>query len=174
MHEMVLNVNSAFATPTRRPLAPRRSTVARAACRGARQVRRCASANNLRKSPGTEATAHQVSRSIRTIVHTAQAALRWLDSGPANLPEARLALGRIAEHGERLGDIAGSLGSFLRDDGAAHERFFNRNETTPDDFALIGDAVATIRSCAEIAVPRGLHRDRSLGGAALVLGVQLR
>jgi hypothetical protein len=39
--------------------------------------------------------------------------------------------------------------------------------------ALIGDAVATIRSCAEIAAPRGLHRDRSLGGAALVLGVQL-
>jgi AraC-like DNA-binding protein len=95
----------------------------------------------LRTSPGTEATAHQVSRSIRTIVHTAQAALRWLDSGPANLLEARLALGRIAEHGERLGDIAGSFGSFL-EDGAAHERSFTRSETTPDDFALIGDAVS--------------------------------
>jgi hypothetical protein len=38
--------------------------------------------------------------------------------------------------------------------------------------ALISDDVATIRSCAEIA-PSGLHRDRSFGGATLVVGVQL-
>jgi hypothetical protein len=38
--------------------------------------------------------------------------------------------------------------------------------------ALIGDAVAAIRRCAESA-PGGLPRDRSLGGAALVVDVQL-
>ena len=41
-----------------------------------------------------------------------------------------------------------------------------------DVIALIGDDIATIRSRAKIARPR-LDRDRSLGGAALVVSVQL-
>ena len=83
-----------------------------------------------------------MSQSILTIVYTAQAALRCLDADRPNLAEARLALGRIAEHGERVGDIAGSFGSFLKD-GAAHERSFTLNETAPDSIALIGDAVSS-------------------------------
>src|SRR4051812_48722360 len=39
--------------------------------------------------------------------------------------------------------------------------------------ALLGHAVPTMRSRAETRAPRGLERERALGGAALVSGVQL-
>jgi AraC-like DNA-binding protein len=123
----------------RRPLPPRRPAVSRAPCRGASQVRRRAFANTATTSPRIDAAAHELSRSIVAMVCNARAALRWLDAGPPNLSEARLALGRIAGQDGRAGGIAGPTGRLLGN-GAAEERSFDPDEAGA--VALVGGAMS--------------------------------
>ena len=53
----------------------------------------------------TASIAHEVNQPIAATVLNAQAALRWLGARPPNLEEARQALARIVNDGNRAGDV---------------------------------------------------------------------
>ena len=53
----------------------------------------------------TASIAHEVNQPIAATVLNAQAALHWLGAGPPDLEEARQALARIVDDGNRAGDV---------------------------------------------------------------------
>jgi PAS domain S-box-containing protein len=58
--------------------------------------------------------AHEVNQPITATVAYAKAALRWLNRDPANLAEARIALGGIVRDGERAGDVLDRIRQLIR------------------------------------------------------------
>jgi PAS domain S-box-containing protein len=62
----------------------------------------------------TASIAHEVNQPIAATLANAEAALRWLGAQPADLEEARQALGRIVKDGKRAGDIIGRIRAHIR------------------------------------------------------------
>ena len=58
--------------------------------------------------------AHEINQPLAAVVNNANAALRWLDKQPPNIPEVHAALRRIVSDGERGGGIIESVRSLLR------------------------------------------------------------
>ena len=62
----------------------------------------------------TASIAHEVNQPITGTIISAQAALRWLDARPPKLEEARQALGRIINDGNRAGEIIGRARGLIK------------------------------------------------------------
>jgi signal transduction histidine kinase len=62
----------------------------------------------------TASIAHEVNQPIAAVVTNADAALRWLGAQPPNLEEARQALGRIINDGNRAGDVIGRIRALIK------------------------------------------------------------
>jgi len=58
--------------------------------------------------------AHEVNQPITAAVTNANTALRWLDARRPNLEEARRALGRIVENGNRAGAVVGRIRNLIK------------------------------------------------------------
>jgi len=57
---------------------------------------------------------HEVMQPISASLSNTQAALHWLSAQPPNLEEARQALGRIAQNGNRARDVIGRIGALIK------------------------------------------------------------
>jgi C4-dicarboxylate-specific signal transduction histidine kinase len=62
----------------------------------------------------TASIAHEVNQPIAASVTNAHAALRWLGAQRPNLDEARLALGRIVENGNRAGAVINRIRTLIK------------------------------------------------------------
>jgi len=62
----------------------------------------------------TASIAHEVNQPIATTVTNAHAALRWLDAQPPDVEEARQALHRIVNDGNRAGDVIGRIRELIK------------------------------------------------------------
>ena len=57
---------------------------------------------------------HEVMQPIGAVVTNAQTAVRWLDTQPPDLQEAREALGRAIKDGNRAGDVVGRIRALVK------------------------------------------------------------
>ena len=62
----------------------------------------------------TASIAHEVNQPITGTIISAQAALRWLDARPPKLEEARQALGRIIQDGNRASEVIGRTRGLIK------------------------------------------------------------
>ena len=62
----------------------------------------------------TASIAHEVNQPIAATVTNAQAGLRWLETEPPNMDEARQALGRIVRDGSRAGAVVGRIRNHIK------------------------------------------------------------
>ena len=62
----------------------------------------------------TASIAHEVNQPIAASVTNAHAAMRWLGAQPPNLEEAKLALGRIVENGNRAGAVISRIRDLIK------------------------------------------------------------
>jgi PAS domain S-box-containing protein len=62
----------------------------------------------------TASIAHEVNQPITAAVMNANTALRWLSARRPNLEEARRALGRIVENGNRAGEVIGRIRALIK------------------------------------------------------------
>jgi PAS domain S-box-containing protein len=62
----------------------------------------------------TASIAHEVNQPIAAAVTNAHAALRWLSAQRPDLDEAKQALGRIVENGNRAADVIGGIRALIR------------------------------------------------------------
>jgi PAS domain S-box-containing protein len=70
----------------------------------------------------TASIAHEVNQPIAASVTNAHAALRWLGAQQPNLEEARLALGRIVENGNRAGSVISRIRALIKKAPARNDR----------------------------------------------------
>ena len=86
----------------------------------------------------TASIAHEVNQPIAAAVINAQAALRWLETQPPHLEEARKALGRVVDSGGRAGDVIGRIRAAISKSPPSRSRF-DLNEAASDVIALTRD-----------------------------------
>jgi signal transduction histidine kinase len=102
----------------------------------------------------TASIAHEVNQPIAGTVINAQTALRWLETRPPNLDEARQALGRVLDCGRRAGDVIGRIRAVIAKTPPTKSRF--------DLSEAVSDVVALTRNEAlkhGVAVRTSLARD---------------
>jgi PAS domain S-box-containing protein len=83
----------------------------------------------------TSSIAHEVNQPLGAVVANANAALRWLDTQPPNLEEAREALGRISRDGNRAGDVIRRIRALVKKAPPRQDRL-DINEIIVDVIAL--------------------------------------
>jgi len=83
----------------------------------------------------TSSIAHEVSQPVAAVVTNADAALRWLDAKPADMEEARQALGRIIKDGNRARDIIRRIHTLIKKAPTLNDRL-DINETILEVIAL--------------------------------------
>jgi C4-dicarboxylate-specific signal transduction histidine kinase len=88
----------------------------------------------------TASIAHEISQPIAAAVINAQAALRFLGSQPPALDEVREAVIRIADDGQRAGDILSRIRALFKKAPPRKERF-DLNEAIQDVIAVIRSEV---------------------------------
>ena len=89
----------------------------------------------------TASIAHEVKQPIAATVTNAQAALRWLGAQPPDLEEARQALDRIVNDGNRAGDVIGRIRDLIKKAPPRKDRV-DINEAIREVIALTrGEAV---------------------------------
>jgi C4-dicarboxylate-specific signal transduction histidine kinase len=85
--------------------------------------------------------AHEVNQPLAAVVTNAGAALRWLAADPPNLGEAREALARISQDGNRASQVIRRIRSFLKK-GDGHAAPLDINEAIQDAVTIArGDLV---------------------------------
>jgi C4-dicarboxylate-specific signal transduction histidine kinase len=85
--------------------------------------------------------AHEVNQPLAAVVTNAGAALRWLAADPPNLEEAREALARISQDGNRASQVIRRIRSFLKK-GDGHAAPLDINEAIQDAVTIArGDLV---------------------------------
>ena len=111
----------------------------------------------------TASIAHEVNQPITAVVINAHAALRWLSAQPADLEEARNALGRIVDSGQRAGDVIGRIRALTKKAPSQQKGPFDLNEAVLDVIALIRSEVIKNGVSLETQLAAGLppiHGDR--------------
>jgi C4-dicarboxylate-specific signal transduction histidine kinase len=82
--------------------------------------------------------AHEVNQPLAAVVTNAEAALRWLDARPESLEEARQALSRIVDNGNRAGDVLGRIRTLIKKAPPQHDAL-DINDTVLEVVALTRD-----------------------------------
>ena len=88
--------------------------------------------------------AHEVNQPLMAVVLNGDACLRWLGADPPNLKEAREAISRIVEQGNRAGEIVSRIRA-LSQKTAPQRLPVNLNEAIEDSLALIERELAKNR-----------------------------
>jgi signal transduction histidine kinase len=84
----------------------------------------------------TASIAHEVNQPVAAIVTHADAALRWLDTQPPDLEEARAALRAIIVDGNRAGDVIRRIRTLIIKKVATRNDRFDINEAISEVIAL--------------------------------------
>jgi C4-dicarboxylate-specific signal transduction histidine kinase len=66
--------------------------------------------------------AHEVNQPIAAALTNAETALPWLDRGPPDLEEVRLALGRVVKDASRAGDVIAGIRALIGKGPPQHDR----------------------------------------------------
>jgi PAS domain S-box-containing protein len=88
--------------------------------------------------------AHEVNQPLAAIVTSAQACLRWLDHAPPDLEEVRRAVKRIADDGNRAGEVIRSVRALSKKDDAQRAPL-DLNDVINDVIALVQRELLTHR-----------------------------
>ena len=99
--------------------------------------------------------AHEVNQPLMAVVLNGDACLRWLAAEPPNLAEARAAVGRIIDEGNRAGEIVRRIRA-LSKKAAPQQTVVDLNEVIGETAALIDGELARSHVSLKTELARGL------------------
>jgi PAS domain S-box-containing protein len=112
----------------------------------------------------TASIAHEVNQPIAAVITNADAGLRWLAARPADLEEARLALGRIINGGKRASEVVNRIRALIKKAPPRKDRL--------DINEIILEVIALTRS--EVRRNRVALQARLLSDLAPILGDRIQ
>jgi signal transduction histidine kinase len=127
----------------------------------------------------TASIAHEVNQPIAAAITNAQATLRWLSAARPDLEEARQALRRIVENGNRAGEVIGRIRALItkapprKDDVAINDAILEVVALTHGEAVKVFRAIILCEASIVRAGEAQLPESRTVG-AQLVGDQQLR